>query len=236
MAPDKLPKNVVPASGTVNFTHETIPEALKHEHSLAANHWGVLHVFQGSIILENIRPPDEQVFSAPDLVIIRPEVPHRVQTTGAVRCRIDFFRELDADASMRTPGSYAEDDVRHSFERCEANGNFAETFYRKFLSSSPDVPAYFTQTDFRRQREVLRESVYMMVSNDIANVKLRDLLEHLGSAHGRLGRNIRPELYEHWLDSVCATVAQLDPHWNNQLQREWRVRLRAGMQIIMAAY
>ena len=155
---------------------------------------------------------------------------------GAVRCRIDFFRELDADASMRTPGSFADDDVRRSFERCEANGDFAETFYRNFLASSSDVPAYFAQTDFQRQRKVLRDSVHLMVTEDVASVEMRKLLDHLGIAHGRTGRNIRPELYEHWLDSVCATVTHLDPLWNDELEREWRVRLRAGMQIVMAAY
>ena len=43
-------------------------------------------------------------------------------------------------------------------------------------------------------------------------------------------------LYELWLDSICKTVKALDPDWTQSLEDHWRVRLRAGMQIIMAAY
>ena len=235
MGPGRLPRNVVPASGTMNFTADTIPAPLTREHALAANHWGVLHIFQGTIRFEIIDPPEHQIVSAPDLVTIHPEVPHRIEVLGPVRCRIDFFREID-DVPMRTPGWYADDDVKRSFERCESNGDFAETFYRNFFASSPEVPEHFKDTDFRRQRTVLRDSVQMMVTHDVADVEMRQLLEDLGTTHSRHGRNIRPELYESWLDSVCATAAQLDPQWSNQLEREWRVCLRAGMQIIMAAY
>ena len=43
-------------------------------------------------------------------------------------------------------------------------------------------------------------------------------------------------LYELWLDSICETVKALDPEWTAELEAHWRVRMRAGMQIIMAAY
>lgn len=230
-----LPRNVVPASGTINFTADTIPVPLTREHALSAGHWGILHIFQGTLRFETIDPPEHQVVSAPDLVTIHPEVPHRIESMGPVRCRIDFFRETD-DAPTRTPGWYADDDVNRSFERCESNGDFAETFYRYFFDSSPEIPGHFKNTDFHRQRRVLRDSVHLMVTRDVADVEMRRLLENLGTTHSRHGRNIRPELYEYWLDSVCAAAAQLDPQWSKHLEREWRVRLRAGMQIVTAAY
>ncbi len=235
METGELPRNVVPASGTLNFTADTIPAALTREHALSAGRWGVLHIFQGTLRFEIIDPPGHQVVSAPDLITIHPEVPHRIKAMGPVRCRIDFFRETD-DTPMRTPGWYADDDVNRSFERCESNGDFAETFYRHFFASSPEVPEHFRHTDFRRQRTVLRDSVHLMVTHDVADVEMRQQLEHLGTIHNRHGRNIRPELYEHWLDSVCSTVAELDPQWTKQLEREWRVRLRSGMQVVTAAY
>ena len=65
---------------------------------------------------------------------------------------------------------------------------------------------------------------------------MRALVDQLGEAHSRANRNVLPRLYELWLDSICETVKALDSEWTAELEAHWRVRLRAGMQIIMAAY
>ena len=226
----------MPTSGSLNFTEETIPLALREEHSLAADHWGVLHVFAGNLRFVSLPDGDEREVSAPDLVVIHPEVPHKVEISGTVRCRIDFFRRLGAEATMRTPGAFADEDVRRSFARCEQAGDFPEVFYRRFLTSSPRIAPHFAETDFEMQRKVLRDSVYLMVHRDAGDPDMREMLDRLGYAHGRRGRNIPPDLYELWLDSICAAVKELDPEWSDELDRKWRVRMRAGMQVVMAAY
>ncbi len=236
MALDRIPAGLVPSSGSLNFTDSTLPDALQSEHKLAEGRWGVLHVLDGSLRYVDLEAEEERTVSAPDLVTIHPQARHLVQLQGPVRCRIDFFRELESAETMRTPGSFADEAVRRSLERCEAAGDFSEAFYRIFLTSSPEIAPHFAETDFRRQREVLRDSVHLLVTEDVAGKQVRDLLERLGSVHGREGRNIPPRLYEFWLDSICETVSRLDPEWNDDLERKWRVRLRAGMQIIMAAY
>ncbi|MCY3802045.1 MAG: DUF1971 domain-containing protein [Chloroflexi bacterium] len=218
------------------FDEDTIPDALRRKHALAADRWGVLHVLEGSLRFVDLESCDERLVSAPDRLTINPEVPHRVEVDGSVRCRIDFFRDFDATSSMRTPGAFADADVQLSFQRCDANGGFAEVFYRTFLSASPEIPPYFAATDFDRQRRVLRDSVHLMVTRDVAEPEMRQAMERLGRAHGRGGRNILPKLYELWLDSVCQTVELLDPEWNDNLERKWRVRLRPGIQMIMARY
>ncbi len=236
MAIDRLPSGLVPSGGSLIFEETTIPDALKREHALAAGHWGVLHVLEGDIRFVDLASGEERIFSAPDLVTIQPQAPHLVIIDGLVRCRIDFFRELGADSLMRTPGSFADEAVRASFERCELNGDFAEFFYDAFLNSSAEIASHFAQTEFERQRKVLRDSVHVMVTRDVADAAMRVMLDRLGKAHGRAGRNIRPVLYELWLDSICQAVKALDPQWSKSLERMWRVRLRPGMQIIMAAY
>ena len=203
---------------------------------LAPGRWGVLHVFEGSLRFVDLATGEERTLSAPDLITIHPQAPHRVQLEGPLRCRIDFFREPDGDSPARTPGAFADEAVRQSLVRCEANGNFGEAFYNTFLNSSPEIAPYFAATDFERQWTLLRNSVYMMASHDAAEPEMRESLERLGQAHSRNNRNVRPELYELWLDSICETAKRLDPQWEDELERKWRVRLRAGMQIIMAAY
>ena len=236
MAIDRIPPGLIPSSGSHTFTEDTIPEALQKEHKLAAGHWGVLHVFEGSLNFVDIGSGKQITVLAPDLVTIHPDAPHRVEVEGPVSCRVDFFREPDAGASMSTPGAFAEQDVRSSFDRCEANGNFAETFYNNFLNSSPEIVPYFAATDFEKQRKVLRQSVYMMVTNDVADPGMRDMLGNLARIHSRAWRDIHPKLYELWLDGICKAASTLDPEWSEDLERKWRVRLRDGMQIIMAAY
>ena len=236
MATDRLPPGLAPSSGSLNFTEDTVPAALQQEHRLAPGRWGVLHVFEGSVRFVNLETGNERDVSAPDLITIHPQVPHKLHLTGRLRCRVDFFRELDDDATMRTPGSFASDEVYLSFQRCEATGDFADTFYNVFLHSSPDIASHFAQTDFERQRKLLRDSVYLMVARDVSDPEMRALVNHLGGAHSRAKRNIAPRLYELWLDSICETVKALDSEWTAELEAHWRVRMRAGMQIIMAAY
>jgi len=170
----------------------------------------------------------ERNVDAPDLVVIRPGLPHRVSLDGPLTCRIDFFRDLREEPEVRTPGEFADEAVRMSLERWEASGEFAEVFYEKFLKSSPEVPSLFSGTDFPRQKRLLRDSVHKLVSRDVSDPVLRRELEHLGRIHGRRGRNIRPALYEMWLDSLCETAGALDPEWNEALEQKWRARLRPG--------
>lgn len=236
MATEHLPEGLVPAGSSLEFTEDTVPAALQKEHALGPGHWGVLHVFAGSVCFVDLATGAESVVAAPDHAVIRPEAPHHLRVTGPVRCRIDFFREPEDAAAMRTPGGFAEEVVKRSFARCEANGDFAETFYTAFMNASPAIAPFFAQTEFGRQRQLLRDSVYLMVTHDVSDPDMRALLDKLGQMHSRVGRNIAPKLYELWLDSICATVKQLDPEWSQALEDHWRVRLRAGRQIIMAAY
>ena len=236
MSIDKLPTGLNPAGGTPNFTEESIPEALKQEHTLGPGHWGVLHLFGGGLRFLNLKTGEDRLLRAPDLFVIEPEECHRVEINGPLSFRIDFFREPDGDTPMRVPGTFADEPVRRSLERCEAAGDFGAVFYRKFLNCSPRIAPYFSETDFERQRRVLRDSVLLMVSRDVSDPAMREHLERLGKTHSRSQRGILPELYELWLDSVIETVRELDPNWNAELERAWRVRLRPGMQVIMAAF
>ena len=61
-------------------------------------------------------------------------------------------------------------------------------------------------------------------------------MDRIGESHGRSRLNVLPRLYELWLDSACQTLKAMDPEWTDELDEHWRLRLRAGMQIIMAAY
>jgi tellurite resistance-related uncharacterized protein/hemoglobin-like flavoprotein len=218
------------------FTQETVPAALREEHALAPDHWAVLHILEGRVRFVDLATNVEREVSAPDLVIIAPEAPHKLSLDGPVTCRIDFFRDIGDREVERTVLSKARDEVKLSFERCEASGNFTERFYEIFLDASPEIAPFFADTDFDKQHKLLRATVKIMVSHDVADPNMRSTLERIGKSHGRSQLNIPPKLYEIWLDSVCETVKALDTEWTGDLEKSWRTRLRDAMQIITAAY
>jgi len=130
----------------------------------------------------------------------------------------------------------ARSDIQRSFKRCEATGDFADTFYGIFLNTSPEVASMFSATDFEKQRKLLRGTVLIMVNRDISEPKAAEALERIGHSHSKTKLDIRPELYELWLDSLCATVMQLDPDWTEELEQDWRVQMRPGVSLITSLY
>ena len=94
----------------------------------------------------------------------------------------------------------------------------------------------FSATNFEKQRKLLRSTVFIMVNRDISEPKAAETLERIGHSHSKTKLDIRPALYELWLDSLCATVKQLDPDWTEALEQDWRVQMRPGVSLITSLY
>ena len=90
---DPLPDGLIPSHSSPIFTQDTLPDALQREHALAAGHWGMLNVLEGSLRFVNLETGETRRILAPGRVTIRPRARHRVAVDGPVRCRIDFFRK-----------------------------------------------------------------------------------------------------------------------------------------------
>ncbi len=96
MNDQQLPDGVTPRGSSPIFTKENLPDALCSEHALKANRWGVLQILEGTVTYVNLAAGTERVVSAPDLVTIEPERPHKLRLhDGALRCRIDFFEQVE---------------------------------------------------------------------------------------------------------------------------------------------
>ena len=232
---DRLPDGLAPMGCSPTFTEETVPAALTTQHAVGPGRWGALQLLTGRVKFVDLADDVAYTFSAPDVIIIGPEAPHKLVIVGPLTLRIDFFRE-DDQAGDRHAFMEAEDEVVASFIRCESTGDLGERFYTIFLKASPEVAALFEHTDFVKQRKLLRGSIYTMVTRDPLDDTARRTLKRIGETHGRSGHNVPPRLYEVWLDSLCETVKGLDPEWTEELEKQWRIRMRAGIQFITAAY
>jgi hemoglobin-like flavoprotein len=128
------------------------------------------------------------------------------------------------------------DAVTASYHRCRASQGFVDTFYERLLAKSKEVADKFRGTDFTRQKFMLRESLLAMLLFNLDSGDARVELERLGERHSRRGLNIRPELYDLWLDALCEAVNRHDPEFTADLGDQWRAAMRPGIDLIVSRY
>lgn len=128
----------------------------------------------------------------------------------------------------------AADLVMQSYGRCCSSPAFFDDFYREFLDSSPQIRAKFTDTDMPAQKLLLRQGILNLVmhARGMPDTKLRAL----GESHSKARLDIRPELYDLWLDALLHTVSRHDAQHSDQVRQAWREVLNKGIAIIKAHY
>ena len=124
--------------------------------------------------------------------------------------------------------------VMQSYGRCCASLGFFDDFYQRFLASSPVIRAKFAATDMLAQKHLLRAGILNLVlhARGMSDSKLRAL----GQSHSREGFDIRPELYDLWLDALLQTVAEHDREVRAEDLTAWREVLGKGIALIKSCY
>jgi truncated hemoglobin YjbI len=107
----------------------------------------------------------------------------------------------------------------------ESADPFFEAFYRRFLDD-PGVAELFRDTDMRRQAAMLRKSFFHLAGFYVTSSPSGEL-ERMARVHYRLGIGV--ELYDAWLDSLVATVAEFDPEFDEATELAWRLALAPGV-------
>lgn len=80
-----------PYSVTAEFTEDTLPAALRRDHSTKAGVWGVIRVLDGALRYTELDPPSERVLTPERPGLIRPQARHYVTPLGAMRMRVEFY-------------------------------------------------------------------------------------------------------------------------------------------------
>ena len=123
-----------------------------------------------------------------------------------------------------------------SFGRTAAkNPEFFDRFYARFLRANPTIEAKFQNTDFVKQREMLKKSLIELVSFFVSH-KSTPYLEMLAAMHSKADRNIAPHLYDTWLRTLLETVADFDPEFEDSVALAWKVVLAPGIQFMKHHY
>jgi hemoglobin-like flavoprotein len=126
-----------------------------------------------------------------------------------------------------------------SYQRISDSHNgrfdFYDSFYLRFISSSPEIAEKFRGTDMTTQKKFLKESlVYMM--NFGKSREAGDYLLSLAQTHSRKGKDICPYLYDVWLECMVETAKDFDPQFNQEVALAWRVLLAPGITFMKHKY
>ena len=124
-----------------------------------------------------------------------------------------------------------------SLRRCDANSEFLDIFYERFLASSPKVKQKFADPDFHRQKRLLRASFYLILlaSEDPEGGPER-YLGHLAARHSTKDLDVGAELYDLWLDSLLASVKDCDPEYNEEIEHAWEKMMGIGIDFLLSHY
>lgn len=122
-----------------------------------------------------------------------------------------------------------------SLARCGREA-FVDRFYERFLASSPEVRAKFAGTDFGRQRLMLLRSLELIAAAADGDEAGLDELRARAETHSRGRLDIRPALYEPWLESAIAAAAETDPRWSTDVETAWRSVLGAAVRYMSQRY
>lgn len=112
---------------------------------------------------------------------------------------------------------------------------FFRDFYDEFLSSSPEVASKFSHTDMDRQQKMLKGSFYQLLSFSTTN-EVSDYLAGIAETHNHSHNDIRPELYDLWLDCLISAVAKHDAQFSADVELAWRLVMAKGIAYMKFMY
>ncbi|MDI9244150.1 globin [Marinobacter sp. CHS3-4] len=126
-----------------------------------------------------------------------------------------------------------------SYERVQSarvNGlEFFDAFYRRFLLSSQEVRMLFRNTDMAVQKRMLKKSFFSLVSF-YASGAIDDVLRKTAYLHSAEQLNIKPHLYDLWLECLIDTVSDFDPEFEDDVELAWRLILSPGITYMKFGY
>ena len=123
-----------------------------------------------------------------------------------------------------------------SLTRCLGVPAFLDRFYEIFLASSPEIAEKFKHTNFARQKVALGQSLYLMVMAAEGGEAAVAYLDRIAERHGKHALDIRPELYEVWLNALIATARELDSEFDDATEAVWREMIRPGIEVMQSRY
>jgi hemoglobin-like flavoprotein len=123
-----------------------------------------------------------------------------------------------------------------SYERCLTRSGFLERFYAIFVASSDEAAAKFAHTDLQKQIRMLKVSLYMLMNAAGTLPEGTAHLERIAELHSRKRLDIKPELYDLWLECLLKAASEFDPSFRDDIAAAWRNVLAHGIRVMKSRY
>jgi len=136
------------------------------------------------------------------------------------------------DAEMRA----AITEARASYDRCAQVSHFVDDFYARLFEVLPEARALFAQTDFDRQRKLLRHAIGLLLSFPSERDGEPNILTRLADRHSRRDLAIEPRFYGPFLETLVETVKRHDPACTSATEQAWRTTLAKGFAYMQSRY
>lgn len=127
---------------------------------------------------------------------------------------------------------------RDSLKRCLAAPDFLLDFYGLFMASSDEIQEKFANTDIKQQTRVLADSLWAMAvaAQGRTGSPAWGELPRLADMHSHTQLDVRPELYDQWLDCLVEAARRHDPSFSAGVERAWRETLAVGIALMRSRY
>lgn len=127
--------------------------------------------------------------------------------------------------------------LKRSYARCFiGDKNLIDAFYDDLLASHPDIPKFFTKTDFVQQKLLLRQGINCMLMYAEGVFAGDFCLEEIKISHNRRHYNIDPKYYPYWKNSLIKVISQYDPEFNDELRTLWEEAVNHGIKFMTEGY
>lgn len=117
----------------------------------------------------------------------------------------------------------------------EDKKKFLDRFYEIFFSKSDEIAELFKHTHMTAQKTMLQDSLFYM-RDFYLHRKENEYLQRLAKVHSKSGKNIPPEFYDIWLDSLLEAVSEYDPEFSEDIELSWRIALSPGITYMKYMY
>ena len=145
------------------------------------------------------------------------------------------FPSVNPDLPDAVPTELIET-ARASYQRCCLASDFFTCFYRNFFVTAPHVEARFAKTDFKRQHQLLRHAIGLLLSFPTQPTTEPTILRRVADRHKADDLDIPPDWYPDFVEALIQTVREHDDQYSDDIARAWRATVAPGIEYMKAQY
>lgn len=124
--------------------------------------------------------------------------------------------------------------AEQSYARCVRAPGFLPRLYELLLASDPRIPPMFAATEFPKQHKLLQHGLGLLLS--YGKKPDPELLERIAARHSAGGRDVPPDMYVHFVESLMRAIGEYDPRFNAEIDHAWRAAMGPGLDFMKSRY